>query len=446
MTDLKKCGHQGLNLLNATDAAKQVAAGHITAEKLVTDCLQRIQERDPHIGAWKFLDPAQALAQARACDNGERTGPLLGVPVGIKDNFDTKDMPTEYGTSVYPGHRPKTDTESVAVLRRAGAVILGKTVTSEFAGPYPGPTLNPHDITRSPGVSSMGSAAGVADFMMPLANGTQTGGSVIRPAALCGIYGYKGSYNHLDGTGVRHIKPSIDTLGHFGRSLDDTELMRAVLVGHTFRPLSAPSVPPRIGICRTSEWHAAKPETVAMIDFCNRRLRETGAHVTHVDLPVPFVRVMESSFDIIRMWELLKAHEDEIAHHLTAFNPWFQGAVEQARGYTETDFNDALEEAAAVRRLLAGIFEEVDILLTPSALGIAPKDLLGIESHNFNYLWTLMYTPCVSLPAFTGPRRLPVGLQVIGPQNQDRTTLEYAKWIEAAIQEISEVYPVALAS
>ena len=135
MTDLKKCGHQGLNLLNATDAAKQISAGKITSEQLVTDCLQRIQERDPRIGAWKFIDPAQALVQARACDNGERTGPLLGVPVGIKDNFDTKDMPTEYGTSVYPGHRPKTDTESVAVLRRAGAVILGKTVTSEFAGP-----------------------------------------------------------------------------------------------------------------------------------------------------------------------------------------------------------------------------------------------------------------------------------------------------------------------
>ena len=444
MTDLQKNGHQGLNLLNATDAAKQIAAGHITSQQLVADCLQRIQERDPVIGAWKFLDPHHALAQARACDNGERTGPLLGVPVGIKDNFDTKDMPTEYGTAIYPGHRPKADTQSVATLKRAGAVILGKTVTSEFAGPYPGPTLNPHDTTRSPGVSSMGSAAGVADFMMPLANGTQTGGSVIRPAALCGIYGYKGSFNHLDGTGVRHIKPSIDTLGHFGRSLDDIELMRTVLVGKTFRPLSTPSVPPRVGICRTSEWHAAKPETVAMIDFCDRRLRETGAHIIQIDLPPPFTRVMERSFDVIRMWELLLAHEDEIADHLTVLNPWFQSAVEQARSYSETDFNDALEEAAAVRGLLADIFEGVDILITPSALGIAPTDLLGIEPNNFNYLWTLMYTPCISLPAFTGPHRLPVGLQIIGPQDQDRTTLEHAKWIDEGIQEVSGTYPVAL--
>ena len=444
MTDLRKYGHQGLNLLNATDAAQQIAAGHITSHQLVTDCLQRIQERDPRIGAWKFLDPDLPLAQARACDEGERTGPLLGVPVGIKDNFDTKDMPTEYGTAVYPGHRPQADTESVAALRRAGAVILGKTVTSEFAGPYPGQTLNPHDTTRSPGVSSMGSAAGVADFMMPLANGTQTGGSVIRPAALCGIYGYKGSFNHLDGTGVRHIKPSIDTLGHFGRSLDDIELMRTVLVGETFSPLAPPSVAPRIGICRTSEWHAANPETVAMIDFCDQRLRVAGGQVVQVDLPPPFTKVMERSFDVIRMWELLTAHADEIEHHLTAFNPWFQSAVEQARGYSETDFTDALEEAAAVRELLAGIFEGVDILLTPSALGIAPTNLLGIEPHNFNYLWTLMYTPCISLPAFTGPQRLPVGLQVIGPRNADRTTLELAHWIDNAIQDIWGTYPVAL--
>tara|TARA_A100001388_G_C28735578_1_gene483934 strand:+ start:198 stop:638 length:441 start_codon:yes stop_codon:yes gene_type:complete len=144
------------------------------------------------------------------------------------------------------------------------------------------------------------------------------------------------------------------------------------------------------------------------------------------------------------MWELLLAHEDEIADHLTVFNPWFQSAVEQARSYSETDFNDALEEAAAVRGLLAGIFEGVDILITPSALGIAPTDLLGIEPHNFNYLWTLMYTPCISLPAFTGPHRLPVGLQIIGPQDQDRTTLEHAKWIDEGIQEVSGSYPVAL--
>ena len=444
MTDLRPKGYQGLNLLSANAAARLIASGEITSHQLVTDCLRRIRERDPAIGAWKFLDPDYALTQAIACDESQQTGPLQGIPIGIKDNFDTKDMPTEYGTAIYPGYRPGADTGSVAALRRAGAVILGKTVTSEFAGPYPGPTLNPHDTARSPGVSSMGSAAGVADFMMPLANGTQTGGSVIRPAALCGIYGYKGSFNHLDGNGIRHIKPSIDTLGHFGRSLDDIELMRTVLVGESFTPLTPPSTPPRIGICRTSEWHAAKPETVSMINFCEERLRDIGAQVIQADLPPPFTKVMERSFDVIRMWELLIAHAGEIEHHISTFNPWFQGAVEQARGYSKTDFTEALEEASAVRDLLAEIFNGVDILITPSALGVAPTDLMSIETNNFNYLWTLMYTPCVSLPAFTGPHGLPIGLQVIGPQNEDQETLKLASWIDNAIHQITGTYPVNL--
>ena len=444
MADLRSKGHQGLNLLSAVEAANKIANGEITAKSLVEDCLQRIEERDPIIGAWQHLDRDYTLVQAQEVDEGIRTGPLAGVPIGIKDNFDTRDMPTGYGTSIYPNHQPETDSETVAVLRTAGAVFPGKTVTSEFAGPYPGPTLNPHDTGRSPGVSSMGSAAGVADFMIPLANGTQTGGSVIRPAALCGIYGYKGSFNHLDGTGIRHIKPSIDTLGHFARSLNDIELMRSVLTKQNFKPLSQPDRGPRIGICRTDQWHAAKRASAAMIAFCENRLTEAGADILEIELPPPFTKVMERSFDVIRMWELLIAHAEEIENHLDQFNPWFQGAVEQAREYTETDFHTALEEAAEVRGLLADIFKSVDILLTPSALGIAPTDLTAIEPFNFNYLWTLMYTPCVNLPAFTGPYALPVGLQVVGPQDRDRNTLELAAWVDAWIRELAGEYPVTL--
>jgi len=444
LTDLREKGHQGLNLLSAVEALEKLRTDEITSTQLVQDCLLRIEGRDPEFGTWQYLDPAYALAQAAEADEGRRIGPLVGIPIGIKDNFDTKDMPTEYGTTIYPGHCPKQDSETVAVLREAGAVFLGKTVTSEFAGPYPGPTRNPHDTTRSPGVSSMGSAAGVADFMMPLANGTQTGGSVIRPAALCGIYGYKGSFSHLDGTGIRHIKPSIDTLGHFARSLEDIELMRSVLRKENYRKLGEGDQAPRIGICRTDQWHAAKPETIQMIEFCEIRLRQARADIIQIELPPPFSKVMERSFDVIRMWELLIAHADEIENHLEAFNPWFQVAVAQARDYTESDFQEALEEAAAVRSLLAQIFEDVDILLTPSALGIAPTDLTAIEANNFNYLWTLMYTPCVNLPAFTGPYDLPVGLQVIGPQDDDRRTLEHAAWVERSIGEVAGVYPVKL--
>ena len=239
MVDLTNKGPLGLNKFNAVEMATKIASGESTSEAIVSDCLERTKVRDPDIGAWKYIDPAYALEQARTLDKIPHKGMLHGVPIGIKDNLDTVDMPTEYGTTIYPGFRPKKDTLTVATLRAAGAVILGKTVPSEFAGPYPGSTLNPHDTNRSPGVSSMGSAAGVADYMVPLANGTQTGGSVIRPAALCGVYGYKGSFNHLDGSGIKHLKPSIDTLGHFARSIDDLELMRCVLTGSKFKTLGS---------------------------------------------------------------------------------------------------------------------------------------------------------------------------------------------------------------
>ena len=445
MSGLAKKGPLNLNKLGAVEATKKIASGEITSEALIKDCLLRIRARDSDIGAWQYIDPDYALEQARTLDNIPNKGLLHGVPVGIKDNFDTVDMPTEYGTSIYPGFRPDQDSETVATLRAAGAVILGKTITSEFAGPYPGPTLNPYDPTRTPGVSSMGSAAGVADYMMPLANGTQTGGSVIRPAALCGIYGYKGSFNHLDGSGIRHIKPSIDTLGHFGRSLDDLELMRCVLTGDEFKTLTHDrTLAPRIGMCKSAEWHAASPETIKMFELSQLCMRDIGASITEIDLPADFTNVMVKAFDGIRLWELLIAHEGEIKNHLHELNPWFQEAVKTAQQYTVQDYEEAQEEAEAVRLILKGIFESVDVLLTPSALGEAPADLKGIPANNFNNLWTLMYVPCINLPAFTGPNNLPVGLQVVGPRDQDKRTLEIAQWIDGRIAEYFHTYPVML--
>ena len=435
----------GLNKLSVTEAANKIASGEITSEALVRDCLLRIEAREPDIGAWKYIDPDYALEQARALDNTPRKGLLHGIPVGIKDNLDTHDMPTEYGTSIYPGFRPDKDTATVAALRAAGAVILGKTITSEFAGPYPGSTLNPYDSSRTPGVSSMGSAAGVADYMIPLANGTQTGGSVIRPAALCGIYGYKGSFNHLDGSGIRHIKPSIDTLGHFARSLGDLELMRCALTGTEFEVLTPETTfRPRIGICRTDQWHAASLETINMIDICHTVLTDVGVRITEIGLPAPFTKVMEKAFDDIRMWELFIAHEEEIKHHLHEFSPWLQGVVKHAEQYTDQTYTEALEEAEGVRSILRVIFESVDVLITPGALGEAPTNLKGMPVNNFNNLWTLMYVPCVNLPAFTGPNNLPVGLQIVGPQDQDKRTLEVALWVDQMIAKHFGAYPVPI--
>ena len=424
---------------------EKLDSGELTSEAIVLDCLERIKARDGRIGAWKFIDPDYALRQAVALDNMPNKGLLHGIPIGIKDNLDTIDMPTEYGTSFYPEFQPTKDSATVAAIRDAGAVILGKTITSEFAGPYPGPTLNPHDTSRSPGVSSMGSAAGVADYMIPLANGTQTGGSVIRPAALCGVYGYKASFSHLDATGIRHLKKSIDTLGHFARSLDDLELLRCVLTGTTFEPLNSGDVKnPRIGICKTDQWHAAKPETIKMIEACHSLLNTSGSTVDEIELPASFSKVMERSYDVIRLKEYLGAHGNDIEHHFEKFNPWFKGALKQARQFSQNDYIEALEEAESVRMELRIIFKDVDILITPSALGEAPKDLTNIEKHNFNYLWTLMYTPCVNIPAFNGPNNLPVGLQIVGPQDQDRRTLEVSGWVDQTIANYYGMYPVSL--
>ena len=241
MVELGPKGPMGLNALGAAEAARKLAAGEITSEALVRDCLARIEARDDVVRAWAFLDPDLALAQARARDAEPRRGPLHGIPIGIKDIFDTIDMPTGHGFPPYAGRKWGVDSACVAAFRRAGMVILGKTVTTEFACPSPLQTTNPHDPKRTPGVSSSGSGAAVADFMVPLANGTQTGGSVIGPSANCGVYGYKASLDGLDRTGLRHCKKSIDTLGLMGRSVDDLLLARAASTGGAAgRAASAP--------------------------------------------------------------------------------------------------------------------------------------------------------------------------------------------------------------
>ena len=218
-----------LNHFTATELASLLFEAQCQPSDIIRDCLKRIKLRNPKVKAWTYINESKIEQQLDNLNQVKTLSPLSGIPMAIKDNFDTKDMPTEYGTSIYPDFQPQEDTEVINILRNAGVIFLGKTITSEFAGPYPGPTLNPHALNRTPGVSSMGSAASVADFMVPISNGTQTGGSIIRPASLCGVFGYKGSFGHITGAGIKHLKPSIDTVGHFARSLEDIELLRQVL-------------------------------------------------------------------------------------------------------------------------------------------------------------------------------------------------------------------------
>ncbi|HEV8680968.1 MAG TPA: amidase, partial [Stellaceae bacterium] len=272
--------------LSARDAAQEIAAGRLSAEALVTACLDRIAACEPVVGAWHHLDPNAALAAARRCDGSAPSGPLHGVPIAVKDLIDTADMPTGYGSTIYEGHRPSADAACVALARAAGAIVLGKTVTTEFACFTAGKTANPHNPAHTPGGSSSGSAAAVADFMVPLAFGTQTAGSIIRPAAYCGVVGYKPSFGMIPRAGVKPLADSLDTVGTMARNVADAAFFAAILGGRpVLRHLAMPEAPPRFGFYRTPMWEAAEPSTAAALDHTREVLRHAGASVAEIAVP-----------------------------------------------------------------------------------------------------------------------------------------------------------------
>jgi amidase len=427
-----------LNLLTASAAAERIAAGSLTSVALVEACLGRIAEREDDVHAWAYLDPELALAQARARDAESPRGLLHGVPVGIKDVIDTEDMPTEYGSKLYAGHRPTMDAATVARLRAQGAVILGKTRTTEFACPYPTITRNPLDFARTPGVSSSGSAAAVADVMVPLANGTQTGGSVIRPASLCGLWGYKGTLDHLDRAGIRHLKPSIDTLGLFARSLDDIVLMRAALVNGAAPKLKR-ARKLRIGAARTHVWPQAQPETIVMMEQSQRAL-----DAATVDLP-PQLEESMKRFGMITRYEGLRTTDEVVKRNLDQINPWSREGYEAGLKVTRAEFDAAVREAQSARAIIARVFQDYDVLITPAATGEAPADLAMIEGGAFNSLWTHLYVPCVTIPAFAGPNGMPVGLQVVAAHGADEALLAAAAAIAARLKQALGAPPIRVA-
>lgn len=441
MVDLTKKGPMGLNGLTATEAAARLEAGDVTSEALVRDCLARVAARDEVVHAWDYLDPGHAIAQAKALDATPRRGPLHGVPVGIKDIFDTEDMPTGHGFGPYEGVRSGRDSACVAALRAAGMVIMGKTATTEFACPQPRHTTNPHDPARTPGVSSSGSAAAVADFMVPLANGTQTGGSVIGPAANCGVYGYKASLDGIDRTGLRHCKPSIDTIGLFARSIDDLILLRAVQTGAAADGRAADEAP-RIGLVRTASWDTVEPCMQAAIERAVDLLGRAGATVTEITLPPLFVEI-EPDFAIVNGWEGARALETEVRDHLDSFNVHNRERVEFVRGLTAADYAAAGRRLDAARAAMDAQFGACDLFLSPSLAGEPPVGLAEVRSAVFARLWTQMYTPAVSLPLFRGPSDMPVCIQLIGRRDSDDATLAGAAWVDARLREALGEVPAA---
>jgi amidase len=375
------------------------------AEKRVRDCLDRIEAREPEVQAWEALDPEGALEQARRVDP---RSPLRGLPVGIKDIIDTADFPTAYGSPIYRGHRPGADAACVALLRRAGAVILGKTVSTEFAVYTPGKTRNPHDLSRTPGGSSSGSAAAVADFMVPAALGTQTAASVIRPASFCGVIGWKPSYGAVSMTGVRPIAPSLDTLGLFVRELEDVPLLMSALGA----PLIPPEGKPRLAFCRTPQWPLCQ-----MPQLIEDAARSLGA--TEIDLPLD--GLFDAQIAIMGAEAAQSMREDR-----ALVSPRLRELLEAGARVTPEELRAARERADAGRREIEAVFSRFDALLTPAAVGEAPGlDTTGDPA--FSRIWTLLGNPAVSLPlARVG---LPIGLQLIGPRGQDERLLAAATFV-----------------
>jgi Asp-tRNA(Asn)/Glu-tRNA(Gln) amidotransferase A subunit family amidase len=418
-----------LNKLTATEIVRAVAAGETTCEAVVRDCLARIDAREGDIHAWASIDPELALRQARELDRATERGPLHGVPIGIKDIIDTADQPTEMGSPIYRGHRPSTDAACVGLTRAAGAVMLGKTVTCEFAGMTPGITTNPHNVAHTPGGSSSGSGAAVADHMVPVAFGTQTGGSVLRPAAYCGVFGFKPTFGAFNRRGVYPAAESLDTIGLIARALEDLELLSAVL------ELRKPSAPisldraPRVGITRTPLWDKAQPETVAAIEDAAARLGQAGAQVREIELPDEFSDLRNAARETINNYERAAAMAHEWNSHRDQISERLRKRIEIGRAMPHSEYLAALWLGEDCRAQLGQVFEGVDVLLTPSANGEAPRGLGETGDPGFQAIWTILHTPALTLPTHRGPNGLPVGIQLVGQRQDDRRLFACARWI-----------------
>ncbi|MBM3489722.1 MAG: amidase [Alphaproteobacteria bacterium] len=420
------------NQLTAIQAATRIRNGELTSEALVRACLARIEEREAAVAAWEYLNPAQAVAQARACDRMSERGALHGVPVGFKDICDTADMPTTYGSRAHLGHRPTIDATCVALTRTAGGVVLGKTVSTEFAGRHAGKTANPHDPLRTPGGSSSGSAAAVADYMVPLATATQTGGSVIRPAAYCGAFGYKATFGHLSFEGIRHGAETFDTLGCMARSVEDLALFRAVLMGVRPEPLQAPGAAPRIAFCRTFRWEEADDATRRCLEAAAQRLRRAGAAVSDLALPKPFADIYDLAWTIMH-FEYARNVSPEWREQPDNVSSAMRKMIDASAEIPLARYLAALERIDRLRAEIQEIASGYDAFLTPSAIGEAHVGLNDTGPVTFNVIWNAMGMPCITIPAFKGPNGMPIGAQFVAARHRDGALFDVAGWAAARL-------------
>ena len=437
--------------LSAVALRDRLASGALRAVELVEACLARIARTEPEVGAWAWLDGDAAMDQARKLDqlrlSGRAIGPLHGLPIGLKDIIDTKGIPTENGTPIDAGRVPAEDAWVVSRLRAAGAIILGKTVTTECAFMHPGKTRNPHNGAHTPGGSSQGSAAAVAAGMVPLAIGTQTGGSVIRPAAYCGVVGMKPSFGLIPRTGILPQSPFLDTVGVFARSVEDCALLAEVLVGHcpndpATDPVPMPRmlsvaqsrapVPPMFAFVKPPGYDTAAPEMRAALEELAEVLGEQC-----FELPLTGFDDVAAQRQRINFAEMSKCYYGLERRGRDAMSDVLKAALDEGKAVPARDYLAALDWRKLTCAALDEIFERCDAILCPAAPGPAPQGLESTGSAIFNGLWTLAGVPALTLPVFTAENGLPMGVQLVGRRGDDARLLRTARWLAAHLETLN---------
>ncbi len=434
--------------MSACDARKAIDQGIITSLALVQACFSRIDELEDSIGAWAQLDRDRAMDQARKADEfrsrGLALGALHGLPVGIKDIVDTRDYATEYGSLIHQGRRPAKDATLVSLLKEAGAIILGKTVTTELAVFAPGKTRNPHNTEHTPGGSSSGSAAAIASAMVPLAVGTQTNGSVIRPASFCGVYGFKPSFARISRHGVLTQSPPLDTVGMFARSLEDLALIADVLMRYDAQdefmtPLAPPCISsvmakpvpaePVFAFVRTPAWEQVEEQTKdgfrELIEAANASKPDT---INIVDLPAQFDPIYEDHRKLMEA-DLAKSFATEYEESKADMSAILCEMIERGQQVTRSEYNASLETIESYGSVLDEIFESYDAILTPATLGSAPAGLEATGSPVMNTIWTFCGTPALNLPLLQSPAELPLGVQLVGERGDDARLFRSSRWL-----------------
>ena len=428
--------------------ADSLREGRVSCAEIADACLGRIREVDGEVAAWAFLDPDHVLEQARRADaarqEGQPLGPLHGVPVGVKDIIDTADMPTEDGTALHAGRRPRRDATVVSLLRQAGVVILGKTVTTELALYHPGKTRNPHDPTRTPGGSSSGSAAAVAAGMVPVALGTQTNGSVIRPAAYCGVVGFKPTHGRISRAGILHLSDALDQVGVFATSIEDAAAVAEAIMAYdpqdadtrpTARPdlvrtaLEEPPLPPRLAFVKSPVWEQAEADTR---DAFAELVAVLGDRVAEVPLPDVFDRAIEQHRTIMEA-DVAVSLAPEYERGKDRLSGALRAVIERGGKVVAGDYIRAKARIPLLNRAVEDFYDSFDAILTPATTGEAPADLGTTGSPVFCTIWTLLGAPAVTLPLLQGTNGLPLGVQLVGKRGDDARLLRTARWLSERV-------------